>query len=96
MGFSPTGASTLIINHLLALLDLCAQRKVPKVSVHVFTDGRDTPPDSGAGYVKRLLEHPTFNEGGQTRATVASLSGRYYAMDRDKRWDRRRSARTRR
>ncbi|MGZ3688827.1 MAG: 2,3-bisphosphoglycerate-independent phosphoglycerate mutase, partial [Bdellovibrionota bacterium] len=76
------------IDHLLALLDLCSEKKIPRVSVHCFLDGRDTPPDSSIGYLKKLLKHPSFTAGGATRATIATISGRYYVMDRDKRWDR--------
>ena len=78
------------LDHLLALLDLCSELRVPQVSVHAFLDGRDTPPDSSAGFVERLLRHPAFSAapGQTTKAEIATLSGRYYAMDRDKRWDR--------
>ena len=72
------------LTHLCALLSMAAKRKVPKVFVHAILDGRDTPPDSGAGYVQKVQEHiQTIGHGA-----VASLCGRYYAMDRDKRWDR--------
>jgi 2,3-bisphosphoglycerate-independent phosphoglycerate mutase len=75
-------------DHLLALLDLCTQLKVPAVSIHCFMDGRDTPPDSGRGFLEALLRHPAFAPGAATRATIATIGGRYFAMDRDKRWDR--------
>lgn len=78
------------IDHLIATLDLCVQLQVPHVYVHVFLDGRDTPPDTGHSYVEQLERHPAFSASGQgkTFATIASVSGRYYAMDRDKRWER--------
>jgi 2,3-bisphosphoglycerate-independent phosphoglycerate mutase len=69
--------------HLEALLELARRRGVPRVAVHVFTDGRDTPPRSAANYVERL-EKALAASGGR----IATVSGRYYAMDRDGRWDR--------
>jgi 2,3-bisphosphoglycerate-independent phosphoglycerate mutase len=70
------------VNHLVALLDLCGRRGI-QPALHVFLDGRDTPPRSGAGYVRDLLPAVERCEGH-----VATVSGRYYAMDRDNRWDR--------
>jgi 2,3-bisphosphoglycerate-independent phosphoglycerate mutase len=69
--------------HLFGLLELARRRDVPNVRVHVFTDGRDTPPRSALGYVARL-EKELAEKGGK----IATVSGRYYAMDRDSRWDR--------
>jgi 2,3-bisphosphoglycerate-independent phosphoglycerate mutase len=69
--------------HLFGLLELAKRRRVPSVRIHVFTDGRDTPPRSALGYVARL-EEELARHGGQ----IATVSGRYYAMDRDSRWDR--------
>ncbi len=78
------------LDHLLALLDLCVELQVPQVSVHAFLDGRDTPPNSSPKYLQKLLSHPTFSKAGlgQTHASIASVMGRYWAMDRDQRWDR--------
>lgn len=70
------------IEHLKALIRL-ASEKVP-VTVHVFTDGRDTPPTSGERYVRALGEYLRQYPS----AVIGSVSGRYYAMDRDNRWDR--------
>ncbi len=72
--------------HLRELLRMCAQRGVPadRVLVHVFTDGRDTAPRSGAGYMARL--EADIEAAGVGR--IASVIGRYWAMDRDKRWER--------
>lgn len=70
-------------NHLKALVTLCAQEGVNEVFVHAFTDGRDTDPKSGLGYVTDLQKHLSTTTG-----KIASVSGRYYAMDRDKRWER--------
>ena len=88
MGLLSDGGVHSHIDHLLALLDLSVQLGVPQIFVHAFLDGRDTPPDSSSIYVERLLEHPAFKAGGRTRASLATLGGRYWAMDRDKRWDR--------
>lgn len=71
------------INHLKALCSLAKENEVPNVAVHAFTDGRDTDPKSGLGYLTDLLEHTNT-----TGAKLASVCGRYYAMDRDKRWGR--------
>jgi 2,3-bisphosphoglycerate-independent phosphoglycerate mutase len=69
--------------HLHALLRLAKELGAPKVFVHVITDGRDTSPNGGRGYVRDLEA-----VCAETGAKVASVSGRYYAMDRDKRWER--------
>ncbi|MBL0884629.1 MAG: 2,3-bisphosphoglycerate-independent phosphoglycerate mutase, partial [Chitinophagaceae bacterium] len=71
------------INHLKAICDLCQNHDLSKVFIHVFTDGRDTDPKSGLGFVKELETHLQHTVG-----KIASVSGRYYAMDRDKRWER--------
>lgn len=71
------------INHLKALCDGAASSNLSKVFIHAFTDGRDTDPKSGIGYLKDLQEHLN-----QTTGQIASVTGRYYAMDRDKRWAR--------
>jgi 2,3-bisphosphoglycerate-independent phosphoglycerate mutase len=70
--------------HLHALIELAAKRGVKRVFVHVMTDGRDTSPNGGAGYVAELEAVMKTAGVGQ----IASISGRYYAMDRDKRWER--------
>lgn len=70
-------------SHLFALLEACQQNGVNPV-IHVITDGRDTPPDSGIGFLAHLEEKMTHTGVGR----IATVSGRYYAMDRDKRWDR--------
>jgi 2,3-bisphosphoglycerate-independent phosphoglycerate mutase len=70
--------------HLYALLEMAHRLRLPRVFLHVFTDGRDEPPTSAAGYVQDLVE--AMRRIGTGR--IASVSGRYYAMDRDKRWDR--------
>lgn len=70
--------------HLYGILELCKKEGLSNVYVHPFLDGRDTPPASGKDYVAELVEK--MKEIGVGK--VASLSGRYYAMDRDNRWDR--------
>ena len=81
MGLLSDGGVHSHIHHLFALLAV-AEKAGVSVAVHAFMDGRDTAPDSGLGYMKQLL-----GKMGPT-ARVASVSGRYFAMDRDKRWDR--------
>jgi 2,3-bisphosphoglycerate-independent phosphoglycerate mutase len=71
------------INHLKALCDTAKERDVKNVFIHAFTDGRDTDPESGYGFLKELSEHLQ-----NSRGKIASLIGRYYSMDRDKRWER--------
>ncbi|OFZ20346.1 MAG: phosphoglycerate mutase (2,3-diphosphoglycerate-independent) [Bdellovibrionales bacterium GWB1_55_8] len=88
MGLLSDGGVHSHIDHLLALLDFCEKEGVQNVSVHAFLDGRDTPPDSSTGFMEKLLAHRTFMPGNKTKAVVATVMGRYFAMDRDKRWDR--------
>jgi 2,3-bisphosphoglycerate-independent phosphoglycerate mutase len=82
LGLVSAGGVHASMGHLRALVKLAADQGVPDVVIHAFTDGRDTNPDSGAGYVAEVeAELPES-------ARVASVTGRYYAMDRDNRWDR--------
>ena len=74
--------------HLYALLKAAKQHGVERVFVHAFMDGRDTLPTSGAGYLAALEQK--MREFGSAR--LASVSGRYYAMDRDRRWEREKKA----
>ena len=71
-------------DHILAMLDLAAGRGAPRIAVHAFLDGRDTPPRSARASLEKLEKKCALITG----AFIASVSGRYYAMDRDKRWDR--------
>jgi 2,3-bisphosphoglycerate-independent phosphoglycerate mutase len=72
------------MNHLLELTDLLKNKGLDdRTYVHAFTDGRDTDPNNGIGYLKTVCESPKFGE-----SRLASICGRYYAMDRDKRWER--------
>ncbi len=72
------------INHLFALLDMCKKENIQKIYIHVITDGRDTLPDEAPKYIKMLEEKISELGVGE----IASISGRFYAMDRDNRWDR--------
>lgn len=72
------------INHLFALLDLCKKENVKDVYIHIFTDGRDVSPTSGIKYIEALEKKMKKLKLGK----IASISGRYYGMDRDSRWDR--------
>jgi 2,3-bisphosphoglycerate-independent phosphoglycerate mutase len=83
LGLVSAGGVHASMRHLHACLELARREDVPDVLVHAFTDGRDTSPDSGAGYLAEL-ERWLRALGGR----VGSVSGRYYAMDRDRRWER--------
>ena len=83
MGLVSDGGVHAHINHLMAICDYCKANGLTKVYIHAFTDGRDTDPKSGLGFVQNLESH-LLNSVGK----IASVSGRYYAMDRDKRWER--------
>jgi 2,3-bisphosphoglycerate-independent phosphoglycerate mutase len=80
LGLVSEGGVHASMGHLRALIELAAREGVADVVLHAFTDGRDTPPTSGAGSVEQVESW-----GG---ARVATVSGRYFAMDRDRRWDR--------
>jgi 2,3-bisphosphoglycerate-independent phosphoglycerate mutase len=82
VGLIGNGGVHAIDTHLFALIDLCAERKVPRIAIHGLMDGRDTMPRSGLAYMQQVIDH------ADGRAVVASLGGRYFGMDRDKRWDR--------
>jgi 2,3-bisphosphoglycerate-independent phosphoglycerate mutase len=84
MGLCSDGGVHSLLTHLYALLKMAKHEGVEQVFVHCFMDGRDTPPESGAGYVEQLQKQMREIQIG----TIASVSGRYYAMDRDKRWER--------
>ena len=84
LGLLSDGGVHSHINHLTALLKMAAHKGLSRVYVHAFMDGRDTPPTSGAGYMAELQQAIDDIGVGQ----VATVCGRYYAMDRDNRWDR--------
>ena len=84
IGLVSEGGVHSSMDHLRALIELGASLGVPDLVVHAFTDGRDTTPKSGAGYLETVTRW--MSESGCGR--IGSVVGRYYAMDRDKRWDR--------
>ena len=84
MGLCSDGGVHSLLTHLYALLKMAKQQQVEHVFVHCFMDGRDTPPESGAGYLEQVEKELRQIGIGK----IATVSGRYYAMDRDKRWDR--------
>jgi 2,3-bisphosphoglycerate-independent phosphoglycerate mutase len=83
MGLLSDGGVHSHIGHLIALCDIASEQGVKNVFIHAFMDGRDTDPKAGVGYLKKL----TQNIDSQN-VKLASIVGRYYAMDRDKRWER--------
>ncbi|KAF8076920.1 phosphoglycerate mutase [Lyophyllum atratum] len=84
LGLVSDGGVHSHINHLFALLETAKEVGVPHVYVHFFGDGRDTAPRSAAGYCQQLLDFMKKEKVGE----LATVVGRYYAMDRDKRWER--------
>jgi len=84
LGLVSDGGVHSHIKHLYALLQVAKELKVPEVYIHMFGDGRDTDPKSGAGYLQQLLDKTKELGIGE----LATVVGRYYIMDRDKRWDR--------
>ena len=84
MGLVSTGGVHSHLNHIFGILDMAKSRGVEQVFVHCFLDGRDVPPKSGADFVKQLNDK--CSELGNAR--IATVQGRFYGMDRDKRWER--------
>ena len=82
VGLIGAGGVHAIDSHLRALLDLAQRQQVPRIAIQVMLDGRDTMPRSGLGYLEELTA------AAKGRATIGSVGGRYYGMDRDHRWDR--------
>jgi 2,3-bisphosphoglycerate-independent phosphoglycerate mutase len=83
LGLIGPGGVHAMTNHLLALCDITQKYNLDKVFIHALTDGRDTDPRSGLGYMKEVVDHING-----TNVKIASVIGRYYTMDRDKRWER--------
>jgi 2,3-bisphosphoglycerate-independent phosphoglycerate mutase len=83
LGLVSDGGVHSHIDHLKAITSLCQAQGLERVMIHAFTDGRDTDPKSGLGFLTELQAHLA-----QTVGTLATVTGRYYAMDRDKRWER--------
>jgi 2,3-bisphosphoglycerate-independent phosphoglycerate mutase len=84
MGLVSSGEVHSSIPHFYAVLDFCKKAGVKEVYLHLFTDGRDAPPNEGVEIIKKVEEH--IRVGGL--GVIASVMGRYYGMDRDRRWDR--------
>lgn len=84
LGLLSDGGVHSHIDHLKALIDMASKNSLKNVFIHVFTDGRDTDPQSAIDFVKEIESY--MNKVGVGK--IATISGRYYAMDRDKRWDR--------
>ena len=84
LGLVSDGGVHSHITHLFALLETAKEQGVPNTYVHFLADGRDTAPESAAEYAQQLVDFLKKEEYG----TLASVIGRYYAMDRDKRWER--------
>jgi 2,3-bisphosphoglycerate-independent phosphoglycerate mutase len=83
MGLTSNGGVHSSFDHLFALCDIAKHYGLDKVFIHCFMDGRDTDPHSGLGFIEQLQAHCD-----KTTGKIASVIGRYYAMDRDKRWER--------
>jgi 2,3-bisphosphoglycerate-independent phosphoglycerate mutase len=83
MGLMSDGGVHSSMEHLFAFIKLASEQGIEKIYVHAFMDGRDTDPKSGKGYIEKLEKFLAEHNG-----RLASVIGRYYAMDRDKRWDR--------
>ena len=83
MGLTSTGGVHSSLDHVFALCDIAKKYDLHNVYLHCFMDGRDTDPRSGKGFIEQLQDHCNNSAG-----RIASIIGRYYAMDRDKRWER--------
>ncbi|AYD48542.1 2,3-bisphosphoglycerate-independent phosphoglycerate mutase [Arachidicoccus soli] len=84
LGLVSNGGVHSHINHVKAIIDVCKEKDFKNVFVHAFTDGRDCDPHSGKGFIEDLQNHLSQTGVGN----IATITGRYYAMDRDKRWER--------
>lgn len=83
MGLTSNGGVHSSMDHLFKLMDIAKEYDLKDTFIHCFMDGRDTDPKSGKGFIKEILDHAAVSTG-----KIASVIGRYYAMDRDKRWER--------
>ncbi|MGI6033367.1 MAG: 2,3-bisphosphoglycerate-independent phosphoglycerate mutase [Coriobacteriales bacterium] len=90
MGLLSDGGVHSNIEHLEALIEMAAKRGARDIRIHAFMDGRDVDPESGAGFIQRIVDFGDhiFNDYHAAQADIATISGRYYAMDRDNRWER--------
>ncbi|MDO4462483.1 MAG: 2,3-bisphosphoglycerate-independent phosphoglycerate mutase [Bacteroidia bacterium] len=83
MGLTSNGGVHSSLDHLFKLCDIAKEYGIKNTFIHCFMDGRDTDPKSGKGFIEQLTAHTQKSAG-----TIASIVGRFYAMDRDKRWER--------
>ena len=83
LGLVSDGGVHSHIDHVKAIVSICKEHNLTELFVHAFTDGRDCDPKSGLGFIKELQDHLD-----KTVGSIATITGRYYAMDRDKRWER--------
>ncbi|MGP1480586.1 MAG: 2,3-bisphosphoglycerate-independent phosphoglycerate mutase [Hoylesella enoeca] len=83
MGLTSNGGVHSSLDHLFKLIEIAKEYGLKQTYIHCFMDGRDTDPKSGSGFIRELTDHCAKND-----AAVASIVGRFYAMDRDKRWNR--------
>ena len=83
MGLLSDGGIHSHINHLKAICNIAIEHNINKIFIHIFTDGRDSDPQGGIGYISDILDYIN-----NKNITIASVIGRYYSMDRDKRWER--------
>ena len=88
LGLIGTGGVHAIDEHLVAAMELARRHGVRRVAIHGFLDGRDSSPTSAAGFTAAVVEAAAAHSDGETRCFVATATGRYHAMDRDRRWDR--------
>lgn len=91
MGLVSDGGVHSSIDHLYAIMDAAVRSGAEDIFIHCFLDGRDVPPESGISYVRALrdkIDSIVFDSDTDVNICIASIEGRYYAMDRDKRWDR--------
>ncbi|MBU0597391.1 2,3-bisphosphoglycerate-independent phosphoglycerate mutase [Patescibacteria group bacterium] len=84
MGLASGGGVHSSLDHLFALMEVCKKQKISDMYLHLFLDGRDTPRDSGKAFIEKVIKKMKELKIGK----IATISGRYYAMDRDNRWDR--------
>jgi len=84
MGLTSSGSVHSSIDHLYALLELCAKQKIKNVFIHCFLDGRDMPYNSGIDFIEKIQQKTAEYKVGK----IATLAGRFYAMDRDNHWER--------
>src|SRR5258708_6814171 len=88
MGLVSSGNVHSSLSHLFALLDFCKRTGTRNVFLHLFTDGRDAPTEEGLSIIQKIEEYLKAGNPGR----IATISGRYWAMDRDKRWERTKKA----